>query len=98
YLPTAPAALATARTARRAIEEDYVPTITYADALREAIQEEMRSDERVFIMGEDINAYGGSYTVTKGLVAEFGTKRVRDTPLAEAVIVGAGVGAAMGGL
>ena len=75
-----------------------MPTITYADALREAIREEMRADERVFIMGEDINAYGGSYTVTKGLLDEFGDKRCRDTPLAESVFVGAGVGAAMGGL
>ncbi len=75
-----------------------MPTITYGDALREAIQEEMRADDRVFIMGEDINAYGGSYTVTKGLLAEFGPKRCRDTPLAESVIVGTGVGAAMGGL
>lgn len=75
-----------------------MPTLAYKDALREAIQEEMRADERVFIMGEDINAYGGSYTVTKGLYEEFGPKRCRDTPLAESVIVGAGVGAAMGGL
>jgi pyruvate dehydrogenase E1 component beta subunit len=58
----------------------------------------MRADDRVFIMGEDINAYGGSYTVTKGLYDEFGPKRCRDTPLAESVFVGAGVGAAMGGL
>jgi pyruvate dehydrogenase E1 component beta subunit len=75
-----------------------VPILAYKDALREAIQEEMRADERVFIMGEDINAYGGSYTVTKGLYEEFGAKRCRDTPLAESVFVGAGVGAAMGGL
>jgi pyruvate dehydrogenase E1 component beta subunit len=75
-----------------------VPTLSYAEALREAIREEMRADERVFIMGEDINAYGGSYTVTKGLLDEFGAKRCRDTPLAESVFVGAGVGAAMGGL
>jgi pyruvate dehydrogenase E1 component beta subunit len=75
-----------------------MPTLTYGEALREAIQEEMRLDGRVFIMGEDINAYGGSYTVTKGLLEEFGAKRCRDTPLAEAVVVGAGVGAAMGGL
>jgi len=75
-----------------------VPILTYKDALREAIQEEMRADDRVFIMGEDINAYGGSYTVTKGLIDEFGPKRCRDTPLAESVFVGAGVGAAMGGL
>lgn len=75
-----------------------MPTVSYAEALREAIQEEMRADERVFIMGEDINAYGGSYTVTKGLLAEFGARRCRDTPLAESVIVGAGVGAALSGL
>ena len=75
-----------------------MPTITYAEALREAIREEMRADERVFIMGEDINAYGGSYTVTRGLREEFGDKRCRDTPLAESVFVGAGVGAAVGGL
>ena len=75
-----------------------MPILTYKDALREAIQEEMRADDRVFIMGEDINAYGGSYTVTKGLIDEFGPKRCRDTPLAESVFVGAGVGAAMGGL
>ncbi len=75
-----------------------MPTVTYGEALREAIQEEMRADERVFIMGEDINAYGGSYTVTKGLLDEFGAKRCRDTPLAESVFVGAGVGAALGGL
>ena len=75
-----------------------MPTITYAEALREAIREEMRADERVFIMGEDINAYGGSYTVTRGLLDEFGAMRCRDTPLAESVFVGAGVGAAVGGL
>lgn len=75
-----------------------MPVISYAEALREAIREEMRADERVFIMGEDINAYGGSYTVTKGLLDEFGARRCRDTPLAESVFVGAGVGAAIGGL
>src|ERR1700690_1519728 len=80
------------------MQEDQVPILAYKDALREAIQEEMRADERVFILGEDINAYGGSYTVTKGLFEEFGAKRCRDTPLAESVFVGAGVGAAMGGL
>jgi len=75
-----------------------VPTVSYSEALREGIREEMLADDRVFIMGEDINAYGGSYTVTKGLLDEFGPKRCRDTPLAESVFVGAGVGAAMGGL
>ena len=73
-------------------------TITYRDALREAIREEMQRDERVFIMGEDIAGYGGTYAVTKGLFEEFGEKRVRDTPLAEEVIAGAGIGAALGGL
>src|SRR2546426_3087491 len=73
-------------------------TITYRDALREAIREEMLRDERVFIMGEDIAGYGGTYAVTKGLFEEFGEKRVRDTPLAEEVITGAAIGAALGGL
>ncbi|MBA2287934.1 MAG: alpha-ketoacid dehydrogenase subunit beta [Ktedonobacteraceae bacterium] len=72
--------------------------ITYRDALREAIREEMQRDERVFIMGEDIAGYGGTYAVTKGLIEEFGEKRVRDTPLAEEVITGAAIGAALGGL
>lgn len=73
-------------------------TLTYRDALREAIREEMQRDERVFIMGEDIAGYGGTYAVTKGLVEEFGEKRVRDTPLAEEVITGVGIGAALGNL
>ena len=68
------------------------------DALREALREEMIRDDRVFLMGEDIGAYGGSYAVTKGLLEEFGEERVRDTPIAESGIVGAGIGAAMGGL
>lgn len=75
-----------------------MPTLTYREALRQAMQEEMRRDERVFVMGEDVSAYGGSYAVTKGLADEFGEKRVRDTPIAESIIVGAGVGAAMNGL
>src|SRR2546426_2289570 len=73
-------------------------TMTYRDALREAIREEMLRDERVFIMGEDIVGYGGTYAVSKGLFEEFGEKRVRDTPLAEEVIAGAAIGAALGGL
>lgn len=68
------------------------------DALREALREEMIRDERIFLMGEDIGAYGGSYSVTKGLLDEFGPERVRDTPIAESGIVGAGIGAAMAGL
>jgi pyruvate dehydrogenase E1 component beta subunit len=68
------------------------------DALREALREEMIRDEKVFLMGEDIGAYGGSYSVTKGLLEEFGEERVLDTPIAESGIVGAGIGAAMAGL
>lgn len=68
------------------------------DALREALREEMIRDERIFLMGEDIAAYGGSYAVTKGLEEEFGEERVRDTPISESAFVGAGVGAAIGGL
>ncbi len=73
-------------------------TLTYRDALREAIREEMLRDERVFIMGEDIAGSGGTYAVSKGLFEEFGEKRVRDTPLAEEVITGTAIGAALGGL
>ena len=73
-------------------------TITFRDALREAIREEMVRDERIFILGEDIAGYGGTYAVSKGLFEEFGEKRVRDTPLAEEVITGAAIGAALGGL
>ncbi len=75
-----------------------MPEITYREALRQALREEMLRDERVFLMGEDIGAYGGSYAVTAGFLEEFGEKRVKDTPIAESVIVGCGVGAAMGGL
>ncbi|OFX14901.1 MAG: pyruvate dehydrogenase, partial [Armatimonadetes bacterium RBG_16_58_9] len=67
-------------------------------ALNEALREEMRRDENVFIVGEDVGQYEGAYRVTEGLLAEFGEKRVRDTPIAEEVIVGVGVGAAMAGL
>jgi pyruvate dehydrogenase E1 component beta subunit len=71
--------------------------ITIREALKQALREEMIRDERVFLMGEDIAAYGGAYAVTKGLVDEFGEERVRDTPIAEGVIAGAAMGAAMGG-
>jgi len=75
-----------------------MPDLTYREALRQALREEMQHDERVFVMGEDVAAYGGSYAVTKGLVDEFGEKRLRDTPISESAIVGASVGAAMAGL
>ncbi len=72
--------------------------MTFRGALRLTLQEELRADENVILMGEDIGAYGGSYSVTKGLFDEFGPERIMDTPISESVIVGAGIGAAMGGL
>ena len=71
--------------------------ITYAEALREAMREELRRDDKVFLMGEDIGAYGGCFGVTKGLLEEFGPVRVRETPISETAFVGAGIGAAMMG-
>jgi pyruvate dehydrogenase E1 component beta subunit len=71
---------------------------TYRDALREAIAEALRRDPRVFLMGEDVGAYGGCYAVSRGLLAEFGPERIRDTPLSESAFVGAGIGAALGGM
>jgi pyruvate dehydrogenase E1 component subunit beta len=71
---------------------------TYRDALREAMREEMVRDERVLIMGEEVGVWGGTYAVTRGLFDEFGEKRVKDTPIAEAGIVGTAIGAAMAGL
>jgi pyruvate dehydrogenase E1 component beta subunit len=71
---------------------------TYREALREAHREALRSDPRVFLMGEDVGMYGGSYAVSKGLLVEFGAQRVRDTPLSELAFVGAAIGAALGGL
>ena len=75
-----------------------MPEITFREALRQTLREELLKDERVLLMGEDIGAYGGSYAVTRGLLEEFGPERVRDTPIAESVVVGAGIGAAMGGM
>ena len=72
--------------------------ITYAEAIREALCEEMRADPRVFLLGEDIGIYGGAFGVTKGMVQEFGEERVRDTPLSEHAITGAAAGAAMTGM
>jgi pyruvate/2-oxoglutarate/acetoin dehydrogenase E1 component len=71
---------------------------TYREAAREALREALLRDERVFLMGEDVGAYGGCYAVSKGLLEEFGPERVRDTPLSESAFVGAGIGAALGGL
>ncbi|HXY91484.1 MAG TPA: pyruvate dehydrogenase complex E1 component subunit beta [Acidimicrobiia bacterium] len=72
--------------------------ITYREACREALREALASDERVFLMGEDVGRYGGCYAVSLGLLEEFGPGRVRDTPLSESAFVGAGIGAALGGM
>lgn len=72
--------------------------LTFAQALNQALAQEMRADPRVFIMGEDIGHHGGIFTVTKGLWQEFGAERVRDTPISESAFVGAAIGAAMAGM
>jgi pyruvate dehydrogenase E1 component beta subunit len=72
--------------------------ITYRDAVREALIEALRRDERVFLMGEDVGRYGGAYACSKGLLEEFGEERIRDTPLSESGFAGAGIGAALGGM
>ncbi|HYQ82078.1 MAG TPA: pyruvate dehydrogenase complex E1 component subunit beta [Anaeromyxobacteraceae bacterium] len=71
---------------------------TYREAVRAALREALRKDPRVFLMGEDVGRYGGTYAVTKGLLEEFGPERIRDTPLSESAFVGAGIGAAMAGM
>jgi pyruvate/2-oxoglutarate/acetoin dehydrogenase E1 component len=75
-----------------------VITTTYRDAVRSAVREALLKDPRVFLMGEDVGQYGGAYAVSKGLLAEFGPERIRDTPLSESTFVGAGIGAALGGM
>ncbi len=71
---------------------------TYREAMREALREALEADDRVFLMGEDIGAYGGCFAVTLGLFEQFGPERIRDTPLSESAFVGAGIGAALGGM
>jgi pyruvate dehydrogenase E1 component beta subunit len=71
---------------------------TYREAMRAAIREALTRDERVFLMGEDVGRYGGCFAVSLGLLEEFGPERIRDTPLSESAFVGAGIGAALGGL
>ncbi len=73
-------------------------TVTYREALRMALDDALRRDDRVFLMGEDVGRYGGCYAVSLGLLEEFGPERVRDTPLSESGFVGAGIGAALGGM
>ncbi|MEZ7237133.1 pyruvate dehydrogenase complex E1 component subunit beta [Rhodococcus sp. GXMU-t2271] len=72
--------------------------LSYREALRAALHDALTADPRVFLMGEDIGRYGGTYAVTKGLLDEFGPERIRDTPLSELGFVGAGIGAALGGM
>ena len=73
-------------------------TLTYLQAISDGLREEMRTDERVFVMGEDVGVFGGAFKVTDGFIEEFGPERVMDTPLAESAIIGAAVGAAVEGM
>ncbi len=75
-----------------------MPTMTYLQAISDGMREEMRADERVFVMGEDIGVFGGAFKVTDGFIDEFGANRVMDTPLAESGIVGTAIGAAAEGM
>jgi pyruvate/2-oxoglutarate/acetoin dehydrogenase E1 component len=75
-----------------------VVEITYREAVKQAIRDAIKRDDRVFLMGEDVGRYGGCYAVTKGLLAELGPDRIRDTPLSESGFTGAGIGAAMAGM
>jgi pyruvate/2-oxoglutarate/acetoin dehydrogenase E1 component len=75
-----------------------MPRLTYRDAVRAALRDALTRDSRVFLMGEDVGRYGGAYAVSKGLLEEFGPERIRDTPLSESTFVGAGIGAALGGM
>jgi pyruvate dehydrogenase E1 component beta subunit len=72
--------------------------MTYREAMRAALREALLADPRVFLMGEDVGKYGGTYAVSKGFFDEFGPERIRDTPLSELAFVGAGIGAALGGM
>ena len=72
--------------------------LSYREAMRTALREALIGDPRVFLMGEDVGRYGGAYAVSKGLLDEFGAERIRDTPLSELAFVGAGIGAALGGM
>src|SRR4051812_35294007 len=75
-----------------------MPAMTYLQAISDGLRTEMREDERVLVMGEDIGVFGGAFKVTDGFIEEFGAQRVMDTPLAEAGIIGTAVGAAIAGL
>ncbi|MBM3709818.1 MAG: alpha-ketoacid dehydrogenase subunit beta, partial [Actinobacteria bacterium] len=72
--------------------------INYKDAVKEALMEEMDKDERVFVIGEDVGVYGGSFKVTLGLLEKYGSKKIIDTPISENAIIGTAIGAAMYGM
>ncbi|MBI2068462.1 MAG: alpha-ketoacid dehydrogenase subunit beta [Deltaproteobacteria bacterium] len=72
--------------------------MTYGEAIRDGLRQAMKADERVYIFGEDVGQFGGVYGITKGLINEFGEKRVRNTPLSEGAIIGEAIGAAIAGL
>ncbi len=72
--------------------------LTYVEAISDALREELRRDPRVFLLGEDIGVYGGAFKVTKGFLEEFGAERILDTPISEAAIIGAAIGAALNGM
>lgn len=78
--------------------QEQTKQVTFLEAIRDALREEMRRDPSVFLLGEDIGVYGGAFKVTEGIIDEFGSDRVIDTPISEAAIVGAAAGAAMMGL
>jgi pyruvate/2-oxoglutarate/acetoin dehydrogenase E1 component len=80
------------------MEEKKMAEVRYWKAINSALEEEMERDDRVFLMGEDIGVWGGSFGVTRGLVEKFGEKRVKDTPISETAITGGGIGAAIAGL
>lgn len=80
------------------MSDDASSRMTYREACKQAIRDALSSDPKCFVMGEDVGLYGGCYAVTKGLLDEFGPDRIRDTPLAESVIAGAGIGAAISGM
>lgn len=81
-----------------AVSAPATTTLTLREAHKRAMRDALQRDERVFLMGEDVGAYGGCFAVTRGLLDEFGPERIRDTPLSEVAITGAGIGAAMGGM
>jgi pyruvate dehydrogenase E1 component beta subunit len=90
--------LPTDTSARAASPTHATTTMTGREAMRAAMREAMLADERVFLMGEDVGRYGGCFAVSAGMYEDFGPERIRDTPLSESSFVGAGIGAAMGGM